>query len=52
MFRNYEEYDTDLNTLMRKNRLSLKEYEAEDLSDRSDEAPNTDLEQLRKTSIY
>lgn len=45
MFRHFEQYDTDLNTYMKKQRESLKHYEPHDLSDlseRSDEQSEDD----------
>ena len=42
MFRHFEQYDTDLNTYMRGKRESLREFEHEELSDRSDRRSSDD----------
>ena len=50
MFRHFEQYDTDLNTYMRGKRESLREFEHEELSDRSDQRSSSD-EMQRQNSI-
>ena len=51
MFRHFEQYDTDLNTYMKKQRESLMQFEPQlsDLSERSNE--NSDEEVTRMNSI-
>lgn len=50
MFRHFEQYDTDLNTYMRGKRESLREFEHEELSDRSD-GRSSSGEMQRQNSI-
>ena len=51
MFRHFEQYDTDLNTYMRGKRESLREFEHEELSDRSDRRSSDDEMMQRQNSI-
>lgn len=55
MFRHFEQYDTDLNTYMRKQRESLAHIdqpELSDLSERSDEQSNDEIQRMNSINMF
>lgn len=55
MFRHFEQYDTDLNTYMKKQRESLLQYdnpELSDLSERSDENSADEIQRMNSINMF